>query len=290
MVEINIDLARSLVKKQFPQWANLPIKPVEKGGYDNYTFHLGNEMSIRMPRDEGHAPQVEKEAYWLPKLRPYLSLPIPVPIAKGNPDVNYPFLWSINQWIEGETLTHNNISNINEFAFTLAKFLKELQSIEALEGPPGGEHNYYRGCPLSSFKFNEWTVLGLDTIDNFVDKEKCLNIWNRALSTEWTKEPVWIHGDVAPGNLLVTNGGLSGVIDFGVMAVGDPAADLAIAWTFFDDKSREVFLNTMALDQDTVDRARGWALWKALITCVWEDKESKAVKHSKKVIATLLNE
>ncbi len=104
------------------------------------------------------------------------------------------------------------------------------------------------------------------------------------------KEPVWIHGDVAPGNLLVTNGRLSAVIDFGVMAVGDPAADFAMAWIFFDDKSRDIFLNSIGLDKDTEDRARGWALWKALTTCVWESKESEAVKQAKKVIDILVNE
>jgi aminoglycoside phosphotransferase (APT) family kinase protein len=179
---------------------------------------------------------------------------------------------------------------MNEFALELAAFLKELQSIEALEGPPGGEHNYYRGCPLTKFKFNEWTLSALDILGNLVDREKCLKIWNRAISTEWTKAPVWIHGDIAPGNLLVANGRLSAVIDFGVMAVGDPAADLAIAWTFFDDKSREVFLNSIGLDKDTVDRGRGWALWKALTTCMWEAKESEAVKQAMKVIDILVNE
>jgi aminoglycoside phosphotransferase (APT) family kinase protein len=233
---------------------------------------------------------VEKEAYWLPKLKPHLTLPIPVPIAKGNPDEDYPFSWSINKWMEGDTLTHNNIANINEFALDLSEFLKELQSIDALEGPPGGEHNYYRGCPLTSFKFNEWTLSALDTLGNTIDRDKCLTIWNRAIATEWTKEPVWIHGDVAPGNLLVANGRLSAVIDFGIMAIGDPAADLAIAWTFFDATSREVFLKSIGLDKDTEDRARGWALWKALVTCIWEDKESEAVNQAMKVIDVLLNE
>lgn len=290
MVEINANLASSLIRKQFPQWAHLPIKPVEKGGYDNYTFHLGSEMSIRIPRDEGHSPQVEKEAYWLPKIAPHLSIPIPVPIAKGRPDENYPFFWSINKWIEGDTLIYSNIENINEFALELSGFLKELQSIDTLEGPPGGEHNYYRGCPLSRYQFNEWTLTALDTLGNLVDKEKCLRIWNRAISTEWTREPVWIHGDVAPGNHLVSNGKLSAVIDFGIMAIGDPAADIVMAWTFFDDKSRKAFLNSMGLDKDTEDRARGWALWKALTTCKRGPKDSEDYKQAKRVIDILLNE
>lgn len=290
MIEINTYLASSLIKKQFPQWAHLPIRPVEKGGYDNYTFHLGDDMSIRIPRDEEHASQVEKEAFWLPKLAKQLSLPIPMPIAKGKPDENYPFHWSINKWIEGNTLTHNNISNLNDLALDLSGFLKELQSLETLNGPLGGEHNYYRGCPLTQYKFHEWTLTALDLLADVLNRDKCLAIWNRAISTKWSKDPVWIHGDVAPGNLLVANGRLSAVIDFGVMAVGDPAADLVMAWTFFDEKSREKFLNSLAMDKDTIDRARGWALWKALVTWMWEDKASEAVMQAKKVIKILMNE
>ncbi|MEQ2525109.1 aminoglycoside phosphotransferase family protein [Bacillaceae bacterium CLA-AA-H227] len=290
MVNINVDLVQSLMKEQFPEWSNLEIKPVENGGHDNRTFHLGEYMSVRLPSGDGYVSQVEKEHRWLPVLSKHLSLPISKPLAKGKPNKDYPYPWSIYKWLEGETVTHENIVDINQFARELGEFLVELQSIDASEGPFGGIHNYYRGCPLTEFKFNEWALSSLDTLGNLVDRERCLKIWDRALSTKWMNEPVWIHGDVAPGNLLVTNGRLSAVIDFGVMAVGDPAADLAMAWTFFEDKSRDIFLNTIGLDKDTEDRARGWALWKALTTCVWEPKESEAVKKAKKVIEILVNE
>jgi aminoglycoside phosphotransferase (APT) family kinase protein len=288
MYKINTDLVRRLINKQFPQWADLPVTPVEKGGYDNFTFHLGDEMSVRLPRDEGHAPQVEKEALWLPRLKPHLSLPIPAPLAKGKPDEEYPFFWSVNRWIEGETLRHDNISDMNEFATELSMFIRELQSIDASNGPAGGEHNYFRGCPLTVY--NDWTLSALETLGGLVDKEKCMKIWNQAIASEWTKKPVWIHGDIAPGNLLVNNGKLSAVIDFGIMAVGDPAIELTMAWTFFDDKSRKVFLKSVSLDTETENRARGWALWKALITYAGEEKESVSAREAKKVIDVLLNE
>lgn len=284
MDTINVELVSKLIRKQFPQWADLPISPVEKGGYDNFTFHLGSEMSVRLPRDEGHAPQAEKEALWLPKLGPQLSLPIPEPLANGVPDEDYPFYWSVNRWIDGETVRHDNVSDMNELARDLASFLKELQAIDSSEGPSGGEHNYYRGCPLTAYIFNEWTLSALDVLGDVVDREKCLEIWNRAIASEWTREPVWIHGDVAPGNLLVKEGKLSSVIDFGVMGVGDPAADLAIAWTFFDEESRRVFLQAMNLGADTEDRARGWALWKALVTCWWDGIDSEKGREAKRVV------
>lgn len=132
---------------------------------------------LYIPRDEGHAPQVEKESHWLPRLKPHLSLPIPVPLAKGNPDENYPFYWSINKWVEGDTSTHDNVSDKKEFALDLAGILKELQSIDTTGGPPGGEHNYYRGCPLTEFTFHEWTITGLDLLGDVVDRDRCLYNW-----------------------------------------------------------------------------------------------------------------
>lgn len=289
-LDINADLVRRLIKKQFPQWADLSVRPVEKGGYDNFTFHLGDQMSVRLPRGEGYAEQVEKEAKWLPILGDQLMLPITTPVAKGMPDEGYPFCWSVNRWIEGETLTHDNITDMNDFAIDLSMFIKNLQSIDASNGPVGGEHNYFRGCPLTAYKFNEWTMAGLETLGNEIETEKCLKIWHRAIASEWTNKPVWIHGDINPGNLLVKNGKLSGVIDFGVMAVGDPAVEITMAWTFFDRESRKVFLQAIGLDVETEYRARGWALWKALTTCMWNPNESVSVRKAKQVISQLINE
>jgi Predicted aminoglycoside phosphotransferase len=289
MNTINVELVTKLIRKQFPQWSHLPIKPVAKGGYDNFTFHLGDKMSVRLPRDAGHAPQAEKEALWLPKLAPHLSLPIPAPLAKGVPDEDYPFHWSVNRWIEGDTLRRDNISGMHALAVDLAAFLKELHAVDASDGPLGAEHNYFRGCPLTVYLFDEWTLGACKALGDVIDAEKCLRIWERAKATKWTREPVWIHGDIAPGNLLVTDGKLSSVIDFGVMAVGDPAADLAIAWTFFDKESRQVFLRELDLGEDTVDRARGWALWKALVTCWWDGIESESGREAKKVIEVLVH-
>jgi aminoglycoside phosphotransferase (APT) family kinase protein len=109
-----------------------------------------------------------------------------------------------------------------------------------------------------------------------------MNIWLKAISSKWENEPVWVHGDVAPGNLLVKNRKLCGVIDFGILGIGDPSYDLAMAWTFFDEESRQIFIKEMNLDEDTLNRARGWVLWKALIT--YDNEESK------RVIEVLLNE
>ena len=150
-IDINENLARLLVATQFPQWADLPIKPVEFSGWDNRTFHLGENMSIRLPSAARYAVKVEKEQYWLPKLAPFLPVSIPTPLAMGNPDKNYPWHWSIYQWIEGENAAIEKIDDLQEFGTALAQFLVALQQIDTAGGPPPGQHNFFRGGLLSVY-------------------------------------------------------------------------------------------------------------------------------------------
>jgi len=260
-VHINISLVRQLIDTQFPQWANLEIKPVEFGGWDNKTFHLGHTMTIRLPSSAEYAPQVRKEHCWLPKLRPLLPLPIPIPLAMGKPTNEYPWHWSIYQWINGETASIERIIDINQFAIELAQFLLDLQKIDTNNGPI----SLSRGCPLTTYDAE--TRQAIMILHNTIDTNATTALWNTAIASIWNKPPLWVHGDIAPNNLLVNNGKLSAVIDFGSMCIGDPACDLAIAWTFLKKESREIFRTTLAVDNATWERGRGWALWKALIIC-----------------------
>ncbi|PFM63730.1 acetyltransferase [Bacillus cereus] len=264
MNPINTELAKRLVQEQFPEWAHLEIKPVKCSGHDNRTFHLGKQMSVRLPSDAAYAPQVEKENRWLPILSKELSLPISAPIAKGNPSAEYPWPWSINKWIEGETVTKENVHNLNEFATDLGTFLVELQSIDASNGPIAGAHNFYRGGLISVY--DEEARVAIANNKDVFDETLLKHLWDLALRSTWERTPVWVHGDIAPGNLLIKDGKLCAVIDFGILGVGDPACDAAMAWTFFDKNSRNVFKEVLCMDEETWNRARGWALWKALIT------------------------
>lgn len=286
MLEINKDLVQTLIDAQFPQWANLSIYPVAKSGHDNRTFHLGDKMTVRLPSGKEYAPQVEKELLWLPKLQPYLSLPISFPIAKGEPTKSYPFSWTINKWIDGEPVTNENIADYNGFATDLAVFLKELQSIDATGGPMAGAHNFYRGGNLSVY--HDETITALSNLKQVIPSKRLSELWTVALEANWSGKPVWVHGDIAVGNLLVKEGKLCGVIDFGILGVGDPACDYAIAWTFFDKESRRTFFNALACDENTRYRACGWALWKALIT--YNDKNIEVATNAKHAIAAILDD
>lgn len=271
-MDITVDLVKKLIFEQFPQWSHLEIKPVKNSGHDNRTFHLGDDLTIRLPSGKEYEPQIQKEAKWLPVLAQHLSLPITAPVAKGKPTPEYPLAWSINRWLVGETVTHTNV-DLQKFAIELARFLKELEAINAENGPQAGAHNFYRGGDLAVYieEFEQ----ALTQLPAGPQRNHYQDIWTTALATKWEKKPVWVHGDIAVGNLLVNDGHLSGVIDFGILGTGDPACDLVIAWTFFDSKSRKAFKEEMGLGDTTWQRGKGWALWKALITP--DDAVSKKV-------------
>ncbi|MFV0395371.1 MAG: aminoglycoside phosphotransferase family protein [Coprobacillaceae bacterium] len=271
-MEITKEIVIRLIKEQFPKWGNLTISPVEKSGHDNRTFHLGDSMLIRLPSDKCYEPAVQKESTWLPYLSKHISYQITKPIAIGKPSTEYPYTWSINEWIDGETLSESYCNN-SDFVKELTDCLKQLQSIDTNGGPVAGLHNFYRGGDLCVY--DDETRKALNDLNDKIDTDICTYIWERALSSKWNRAPVWVHGDVAEGNILVKDNTLVGLIDFGVLAIGDPACDLVIAWTFFDEKCRKQFIKAMDLDINTWYRAMGWALWKALIT--YDNQISKKV-------------
>lgn len=266
------ELVRRLLAAQFPEWADLPIEPVEVDGWDNTTFRLGDRMSVRLPSGPRYAAQVDKEHEWLPWLAPLLPLPIPVPLAKGAPTSEFPLPWSVYQWIDGEIAQIARIDDLPGFAAACAAFLVALQRLDAVDGPPPGAHSYFRGCPLTledpqrpyNTPGNWGTREAIVILGDRIDARAATDVWDAALARPWSGPPVWVHGDIAPSNLLVRNGCLSGVIDFGCSAVGDPACDLVIAWTFFSGESREAFRAGLPLDDATWARGRAWALWKAV--------------------------
>lgn len=163
----------------------------------------------------------------MPKLAPFLSTNIPLPVAIANPSKDFPYHWSINTWIEGSTAACNNIANISNFAKELGLFLKELHAIDTQNGPLAGKHNFYRGGDLSIY--HQETLSALNKLKYIFPVEKLQKLWDAALCTKWEKAPFWIHGDIAVGNILVQNGKLKAIIDFGLIGVGDPACDYVMS-------------------------------------------------------------
>lgn len=261
---IDTALVRRLLAAQFPEWKYLSVRPVASSGWDNRTFHLGEHMLVRLPSAAEYAAQVEKEQRWLPRLAPLLPLPIPEPLAIGEPAEGYPWKWSIYRWIEGDSAASAPIPDLSEFAATLAQFLRTLQRIDATDGPLPGPHSFYRGGALTTYDAE--VRQSIAALKGKMDTDAATEVWETALATTWEGSPVWVHGDISAGNLLVKEGKLCAVIDFGQLTVGDPACDLTLAWTFFKGPSREVFRQMLPLDAGTWARGRAWTLWKALIT------------------------
>lgn len=263
-IVVTTQQVRALVTNQFPQWADLEVRPVELSGWDNRSFRLGGDMLIRMPSAARYVAQVEKEHRWLPALTPLLPFPIPAPLALGQPGEGYPFCWSVYRWLEGEPLArHLERVDLSTVAIDIAAFLKTLHGVDASDGPRAGAHNFHRGGSLSVYD-GEARASAARLADE-VDHALAMEIWQLALSSRWQGQGVWVHGDIAEGNLLVQEGRLSAVIDFGSSGVGDPSSDLILAWNVLNAESRAVFRQALELDDATWQRGRGWALWKALI-------------------------
>ncbi|MGH2450425.1 MAG: aminoglycoside phosphotransferase family protein [Candidatus Limnocylindria bacterium] len=259
-------LVSRLVAAQFPQWAHLPVAPVELDGWDNTTFRLGEDLSVRLPSADPYVAQVDKEHRWLPILAPHLPLPIPEPLARGAPACGFPRPWSVYRWLPGEPATVERVADLDEFATDLTGFLAALYKIDPAGGPAPGKHNFFRGGPLTTYDSEAREAIS--ALSGEVDTDAATEVWEAALAATWHGPSVWIHGDVTASNLLVVDGRLSAVIDFGCSGVGDPACDVTIAWTFLFGNSREAFQDRLPLDQGTWARGRGWALWKAMKTLV----------------------
>ena len=259
------ELVRALLAEQFPRWADLDVRPVGKPGVDNTTFRLGADKLVRMPRFPRWVGQVLREQRWLPVLAPHLPLAVPVPLAQGEPGNGFPFPWSVYAWLDGANATRAALADQDAAAHDLAGFLAALQSIDATNGPPPEWSNGFRGVAMTDERDSAvagWRIeQRIAALDGLADTAALGAVFATALAAPaWPKPPVWVHGDPAPGNLLVRDGRLSAVIDFGTLAVGDPAVDLIGAWTLLDRRGREIFRDALAIDDATWSRGRGWAL------------------------------
>ncbi|OLF12722.1 acetyltransferase [Actinophytocola xinjiangensis] len=261
---IDAALVRRLIAAQCPQWSDRPVRPVDVDGWDNRTYRLGDDLTVRLPTAGAYAAAVGKEHRWLPRLAPWLPVPIPEPVALGRPAFGYPHPWSVRRWLDGATASPATVGDLTAFAVAVGEFVVALQRIDPTGGPTAGAHCFHRGTPPAHY--DDETRKALATLDGRIDTVRAETVWTTALTADWHGPPTWFHGDIAHGNLLVRDGHLAAVIDFGTSGVGDPACDLVIAWTMFHGPSRDAFRATVAQDEGTWARARGWALWKALIT------------------------
>lgn len=285
---VDAALVERLIAAQFPQWSDEPVRPVEFDGWDNRAYRLGEDMTVRLPTGAAYALAVEKEHRWLPVLAPLLPVEIPVSLGIGAPTAEYPHPWAVRRWIDGETAREDRIDDLTAFASRVAEFVRAVQRVDPTGGPEGGEHGFYRGASLRHCDHEARDAL-LD-LEGRIDTEGARAVWETVLDTAWHGPPVWFHGDVASGNLLVRGGELSAVIDFGTSGVGAPSCDLVIAWTMFDGASREAFRRGVAADDAAWARAGGWAVWEAMVCPSWLEEDPEVVDGHLGVIEAVIAE
>lgn len=269
--EVPVDdiVVRRLLGQQFPKWATLPLERVATPGSDHVLYRLGRDHVVRLPRKEGVDSQVDKERTWLPRLAPLVSCALPTPVAKGKPSRMYPFSWSVYTWLDGEIPTEGSAAA--ELAQDLARFVTTLQSLDFPGGPAPGSENFGRGEPLA--RRDAATRAAIAQLAGLVDVPAVTAAWEDALNTPaWEGRPVWLHGDLTTENILVRDGRLAAVLDFGCLGVGDPACDLMVAWSLMTAEDRRVFRAEVGVDDETWARGRGWALSTALIALPYYDQ------------------
>jgi aminoglycoside phosphotransferase (APT) family kinase protein len=262
-LQLNLSFVKNLISTQFPQWADLPIKRFNSSGTDNAIYRIGESMAVRLPSEESGSLQIKKENRWLPIIEKHLPVAVPTPLELGTPTEDYPWYWTVNKWIKGENAITGKIDDSYQLGLDLGQCITALQQIDPSDGPLPGRHNFRRGEPLA--KRDDEVRKAIEKLHGDIDTNIATKAWEAALKAPlWGKSPVWIHGDLHAGNLLVDQGRLCAIIDFGGLGVGDPACDWLFAWNLLSVKTREKLREALSVDDATWARGRGWALYVGL--------------------------
>ena len=245
-------LVRALLQDQHPDLAELELREVV-GGWGNQMWRLGDDLAVRMPRTEGAPELLVKEHRWLPGLAARLPLPVPIPVRVGEPSDRFSHTWLITTWVHGEPADHAPITD-PKAADVLVDFLQALHTDAPADAPVNDRTGLPQG-PMDSAEIRAYAGRG----------DEIRAVWEDALAAPaWDGPPVWLHGDLHPANVVVADGALAGVVDFGEICAGDPANDLAAAWILLPAGAADRFFERYQPDEATVRRARGWAVVRAM--------------------------
>lgn len=256
-VAVDDTLVRTLVNEQFPAHAGLTLHRVASTGTDNAIYRLGEHLGVRLPRIGWAVPQIRKEHSWLGRLSPHLPVSVPEPVAVGEPAATYPYPWLIYRWVPGDDALAVAVDWVR-LAEQVAGFVSALQAVDPRGGPPAGP----RSGPLAAR--DEATREAIARLDGQIDTGRALAVWREAVEAEaWASGPVWVHADLLPGNVVVRDGALVGVIDWAAAGVGDPACDTMLAWAM-PPAARAGYRAAMGVDDATWARGRAWVIEQAV--------------------------
>ncbi|MFG1603728.1 aminoglycoside phosphotransferase family protein [Actinoplanes sp. NPDC049265] len=275
---VDVELVRRLVGRAMPEHAAAPVRRLRSSGSTNSLFRLGDDLLVRLPRQPGGSAAISKEAKWLSAFAPRLPVSVPEVVAVFGPDRDFPERWSVVRWIEGE---HPGVVDQGspadprrqDLATDLAAVLETLWRTDL---PTGAESDpslrWYRGEPLATMdQVTRENIERCRSLPDFgLDLDAAERVWDEALALPGAAQraaPRWYHGDLAAENLLLRNGRLTAVLDFGCLAVGDPTVDLAVVWEILDPPAREVFRKRLGVDDAAWLRGRAWAL--SITLMIW---------------------
>lgn len=285
---INANLVRELLTEQFPNWSKLDLQEILPKGTDNAMFKLASDKLVRLPRTKQSATNIEKELLWLPKFSSLLPIAIPTLLGSGSANKKYPLPWVIYNWLEGKSTDKEGDIDLGQAAVNLGNFVVAMQKIDPTNGPKCN-----RGQPLN--KCNKGVLESIESLKGEYDTNLLTKIWESTLETPaWSGDPVWIHGDLHSGNILVKNKKITAIVDFGLAGIGDPAADMMLAWTVLDAENREIFRSIAKPDDHTWARGRGWAFALGALGYPYYRKSNPEFAHIAKrsldeVIADFIN-
>ena len=264
-------LVARLVAEQFPALAGLAVRPVGEPGTVNAVFRLGDALCVRLPRFDRWVADLDREVHWLPRLAPHLTLPVPLPEGVGAASPLFPRPWAVYRWLEGRPYTDAHLPGERQAAEDLARFVRSMRAIPPTDDAPAGGRR-----PL----------LELDDVTRPLLGPAELPVWDDALrGPAFAGDHVWIHGDLLRPNLLVHDGRLAAVLDFGGAGLGDPAADVIPAWAVFREVGRRAYRAALGVDDDTWRRARGFALHQAaMIIPYYAESNPSFVAHARRTV------
>jgi aminoglycoside phosphotransferase (APT) family kinase protein len=281
--ELRVDepLVRGLLAGQFPEWAELPLRRVPSSGTVNAMFRLGGDLVVRLPFVEWGAGGID----WLPRLAPLLPAEIPTVLAVGVPADGYPCPWLVLDWIQGDHPDPARLADPEALAADLARFVLALRAVDPADAPPG-----HRGFSLD--RFDTSVRKTLHAARDLIDESTLLSAWDEALAAEpYDGPPVWVHGDLLPANVLLRDGGFSGVLDFGAAGVADPAGDLLPAWSILPADARDGFRRALATDDGSWSRGRGYAIVQAAVALpYYRDTNPGMVRNSMRILTEIAAE
>lgn len=271
-LDVDVDLVRRLLAAQFPQWAHLPLERIAEEGTDNAIFRLGDDMSVRLPRIHWASGQAERDDEVLRRLAPELPVAIPRSLAVGEPGEGYPWRWGVHTWLEGEPATFVRVDDLIEL-------VSALRQVDTRGAPAAGDRLSPAGVDRTRA-----------AIDAYGDP-RLAEVWEEALAApRWDRGPVWVHADLDARNLLLADGRLAGVLDFGGAGAGDPAADVCAAFKVLRADERDVFRAALAVDDATWARARGWIVAQAAMALTYYTLENNRplVVETRRALAEVL--